>query len=174
MKCKICNSTSNFFSEAVILERYKIKYFQCSNCGFVQTEEPYWLEESYTESITKTDVGLVFRNNLFSQVTGFIISNFFNDQGNFLDYGGGCGLFVRLMRDLGYDFYWYDQYCKNLFARGFETQENSENDYDFITSFELFEHFANPLQEIENILKISSNILFSTRLLPSNNPKPNE
>ncbi|NEP43034.1 MAG: class I SAM-dependent methyltransferase [Okeania sp. SIO2G4] len=78
------------------------------------------------------------------------------------------------MRDLGYDFYWYDQYCNNLFARGFETQEYPENNYDFITSFELFEHFANPLNEIENILNLSSNVLFSTRLLPSNNPQPHE
>ena len=43
-----------------------------------------------------------------------------------------------------------------------------------VTGFELFEHFENPIEEIEKIFKYSKNILVSTYLLPENNPKPQE
>ena len=103
-----------------------------------------------------------------------IIFNIFNHEAKFLDYGGGYGLFVRLMRDLGFDFYWFDRFCTNLFAKGFDFDETKDNPYELVTAFEVFEHFINPLNEIENILKFSKNILLSTELLPENNPKPNE
>jgi hypothetical protein len=38
---------------------------------------------------------------------------------------------------------------------------------DLITSFEIFEHFVDPLQEIEMMLSMSKNILFTTELLPT-------
>ena len=41
----------------------------------------------------------------------------------FLDYGGGYGILVRLMRDVGYDFYWFDKYSQNIFAKGFECKD---------------------------------------------------
>jgi len=37
-----------------------------------------------------------------------------NPDGIFLDYAAGYGLFVRLMRDAGYNFRWSDLYCQNL------------------------------------------------------------
>ncbi|OKH30413.1 glycosyl transferase group 1 [[Phormidium ambiguum] IAM M-71] len=173
MKCKICRSETTHFAKATILEKYDIDYFKCENCGFVQTEEPYWLSEAYTNAIASSDVGLVFRNLQFSQITSNIIFSIFDDSSKFLDYGGGYGLFVRLMRDAGFDFYWYDKFCENIFAKGFATVAE-EGEYELVTAFEVFEHFSNPLTEIQSILKFSRNIFFSTELLPENNPKPGE
>ena len=45
---------------------------------------------------------------------------FFKSNGSIVDYGGGYGLLVRLMRNSGFDFYRYDPYCANFFAKGFE------------------------------------------------------
>ncbi|BAZ32862.1 type 11 methyltransferase [Cylindrospermum sp. NIES-4074] len=174
IKCKACKTDSYAFAKAVLLGKYKVDYFQCSNCGFVQTEEPYWLEEAYSNAIAKTDVDLVFRNNTFSRRSAHILFHLFNHQAKFLDYGGGYGLFVRMMRDLGFDFYWMDKFCTNLFAQGFEWDKADSDTYELVTAFKVFEHFVNPLEEIENILKFSKNILFSTELLPENNPQPNE
>ncbi|MFM6453388.1 MAG: methyltransferase domain-containing protein, partial [Planktothrix sp.] len=115
MKCKVCDSQSNYFATAQILNKYDINYFQCLNCGFVQTEEPYWLEEAYSNAIAMSDVGLVFRNLMFSDLTSTLIFNFFDHNSKFLDYGAGYGLFVRLMRDKGFNFYGFDKFCKNLF-----------------------------------------------------------
>jgi glycosyltransferase involved in cell wall biosynthesis len=174
LKCKVCESDSHTFAQSILLGKYEVDYFQCCNCGFIQTEEPYWLEEAYSDVIARTDVGLVFRNNNLSRQAAHIIFHLFNHDAKFLDYGAGYGLFVRMMRDLGFNFYWSDKYCTNLFAKSFELDEAASDCYELVTVFEVFEHFVNPIEEIENILKFSQNVLFSTELLPENNPKPNE
>lgn len=43
-----------------------------------------------------------------------------------------------------------------------------------MTTFESFEHFVNPIEEIENLLSISKTIIFSTDLLPNPTPKPKD
>jgi len=174
MICKICQSESPKFASARILEKYDVDYFQCANCGFVQTEDPFWLEEAYSEPIANSDVGLVYRNTYLSNVTENLIYNLFNHNAKFVDYGAGYGLFVRTMRDKGFNFYWHDKYCENIFAKGFLAEKPENKVYEVVTAFEVFEHLVNPLTEIESILDFSRNILFSTELLPDTNPKPNE
>ncbi|WP_199249499.1 methyltransferase domain-containing protein [[Phormidium] sp. ETS-05] len=174
MKCKICQSGSEIFAKAKVLNKYDVDYFQCTVCGFVQTEPPYWLEKAYASAIAKSDVGLVQRNLAFSEISSNLIGHLFNSDGNFLDYGGGYGLFVRRMRDLGFNFLWYDKYCENLFAVGFEAENLKSSKYELVTAFEVFEHLIDPLEEIEKLLELSGNILFSTEVLPSSNPKPGE
>lgn len=87
----------------------------------------------------------------------------------FLDYAGGYGIFVRLMRDMGHNFFRQDNYCANIFARRFDVQElaASERTFDLVTAFEVFEHFASPKEELRNILKFGNLILFSTELVPT-------
>ena len=174
VKCKVCESDSHHFSTAKLLGKYDVDYFQCSNCGFVQTEHPYWLDEAYSEAIAISDVGLVYRNNMMANITGKLLFNYFDHKAKFLDYGGGYGLFTRLMRDQGFNFYWFDKFCQNIFARGFELQETDKQNLEIITAFELFEHLTNPLQELKEILDLCPNILFSTELLPEDNPTPDK
>ncbi|EDZ94635.1 glycosyl transferase family 2 [Limnospira maxima CS-328] len=173
-RCKVCGSTSEFFDSAQILNKYDVDYFQCVNCGFIQTEDPYWLTEAYSEPIAGSDVGLVARNMEFSQIAENLILKLFNRRGKFLDYGCGYGLFVRLMRESGFDFYGRDRYCKNLFYQGFEGGKNIGEKYDLVTAFEVVEHLADPLNEIEEILGFSRHLFFSTKLLPNHNPKPRD
>ncbi|MCY7406540.1 MAG: glycosyltransferase [Alkalinema sp. CAN_BIN05] len=130
------------------------------------------MEQAYQNPITESDVGLVYRNLNLSHASKAIINQYFNWQGQFLDYGGGYGLFVRLMRDAGFDFYWHDKFCENIFARGIEGDFNQP--YELVTSFELVEHLVDPIAEIREILKLSDSFLFSTELLPSHSPKPGE
>lgn len=174
MKCKICDSEASNFSKAIILNKYEIDFFQCSNCGFIQTEAPFWLEEAYSTAIAPSDVGLVYRNIQLSKISSHIIFNFFNHEAKFIDYGAGYGLFVRMMRDAGFDFYWQDKFCQNIFAQGFEAENQKHQSYELVTAFEVFEHLVNPLLEIKQILAYSRNILFSTELIPKSNPKPDE
>ncbi|MBD2009630.1 methyltransferase domain-containing protein [Microcoleus sp. FACHB-45] len=174
MKCKICEAESFYFARAKVLNKYDVSYFQCTNCRFVQTEDPYWLEEAYASPIAHSDAGLVFRNYMLSRVASNIIAKLFNPEANFLDCGGGYGLFVRLMRDINYKFFWQDKYCENIFAQGFEANLQEGETYEVATSFEVFEHLVNPIVEISEILKYSKNILFSTELLPDSDPKPEE
>jgi len=175
MKCKICSSDTSAFGSATLLNKYDVHYYRCDHCGFVQTEAPYWLEEAYQTAVARSDVGLVRRNVTFAVVSRAIISFLFDLKAAFVDYGGGYGLFVRLMRDAGFDFYWIDKYCPNLFAKGFEAHPGSgEGRYELLTAFEVFEHMVHPLEEIEQMLRLSKNILFSTELIPREEPKPGE
>ena len=153
MNCKICGANSLSFFTTKVLNKYEVEYFQCSDCGFIQTEKPYWLEEAYSDAIASSDVGLVFRNLGFSKICNNLLFEMFDHNAKFLDYGGGYGLFVRIMRDLGFDFYWHDVFCKNLFAQDFAFNEKNNEQYEVVTAFEVFEHLVDPVDEIKKILK---------------------
>lgn len=172
MKCKICDKESSPIFSAKILKKYEILYFYCENCGFLQTEEPYWIKEAYVKSINNSDTGYLQRNLKLSQKLTILLSLFFDKNGIFCDYAGGYGIFVRLMRDVGFDFYWDDKFTQNIFAIGFEYQKNTK--CEAITTFESFEHFVRPIDEIENMLKLSKNIIFSTEILPDPIPAPKD
>lgn len=175
MNCRICLSENvDPFSRATILRKYEVQYLRCRSCGFICTEEPYWLEESYSDAIAAGDVGLVRRNMRQSALVRSVITTLFDSGGKFLDYGGGYGLFVRLMRDAGYDFYRYDKHCVNLFARNFEAADIGADSFSLVTAFEVLEHLANPLEEVEKMLAYSRNLLFATELMPDSLPRPDE
>lgn len=170
MICKICNSKAHQVFTAKILKKYDVKYFKCSNCGYLFAEEPYWLEEAYSRSINLSDTGLLDRNIYFSKVLSVLIYFCFNKNGSFLDYAGGYGVFTRLMRDIGFDFYWHDPYTQNLFANGFEVDSKSIRRFEILTAFEVFEHLVNPKEELEKMLGFSNTIIFSTELMPQEVP----
>ncbi len=172
MKCNICSTTNNSCFKSIILQKYNIDYFNCKKCGFTQTEAPYWLDEAYSESINKSDTGYMVRNITYANRLTILLYFLFGKHGNFLDYAGGYGVFVRIMRDLGFNFFWDDKYTKNLFSPGFEWNKTSK--IDAITLFEAFEHFTDPIKEIEDLLKISNTLIFSTELMPPTLQKPEE
>lgn len=169
MQCKICQSSTKSLFTTSVLQKYKVEYYQCNSCNFIQTERPYWLDEAYGNAITKLDIGLIYRNQLFSTVLEKLILANFNSDSKFLDYGGGYGMFVRMMRDLGFNFFRQDIYCENLFAEYFDITdiEIDHKAFEITTAFEVFEHLENPLSEIEKMLFYSDTIIFSTELQPS-------
>lgn len=156
-----------------MLNKYTVSYYKCDNCGFIQTEGPYWLDEAYSSAIGAEDTGIMHRNLYLAKVSSALIGTFFDKRRTFVDYAGGYGIFTRLMRDRGFNYLWHDPYASNLIARGFEYTEPVA-DLELISAFEAFEHFENPVEEIERMLKISRNILFSTRLVPEPIPQPQE
>jgi 2-polyprenyl-3-methyl-5-hydroxy-6-metoxy-1,4-benzoquinol methylase len=168
MTCKICKSPVKPLFEKRVLNKYDVTYFQCAKCDFIQTSEPVWLEEAYKSAITALDIGLIQRNIHLYPIVGSIIHNWFDRKAKFLDYGGGYGLLVRLMRDQGYDFYRQDIFCENLFAKHFDVSDLPENSkFELVCAFELFEHLNNPIEEIKKMLSYGGSILFSTELQPA-------
>ncbi|MFA6275470.1 MAG: class I SAM-dependent methyltransferase [Pedobacter sp.] len=167
MQSKVTGGATIVLFKVKILNKYEITYFKCVETGFIQTEEPYWLEEAYSSAITKLDIGLVYRNENLRGKLLKILSKHFDKNGKYLDYAGGYGLFTRLMRDQGYDFYHTDIYCKNIFAEYFDLSNLPSNTkFELLTAFEVFEHLPNPLTEIEAMMKHSDSIFFSTELVP--------
>ncbi len=171
MKCKICGSTSRPLFSAQVLMKYQTQYFECPQCDFVQSEEPYWLSESYSNAITAEDTGIMMRNITNTNIVLATLLLLGKTTGRVVDYAAGYGILVRLLRDEGVETFWYDRYCENLFARGFEF---SSEVVELATAFEAFEHFVDPMQEFESLFQISPNILFSTLLMPQPAPPINQ
>lgn len=172
MNCKVCGAESRYLSRATILKKYEIAYFFCPDCGFVQTEEPFWLAEAYEKPIAASDTGLVARNAQMAMIVRNILSRLDPaEQFRILDYGAGHGMLVRLMRDLGREFYWWDAYCENVFAKGYEHREENAP-YDLLTAIEVVEHLADPLPEFQRLFALAPTVLFSTELIPACRPAP--
>jgi hypothetical protein len=173
LNCRICSALSKEVFKAKILGKYNVAYYFCNKCEFLQTERPYWLEEAYQISINASDTGSLLRSLVHAELVSVIIYFLFDKQSKCLDFAGGYGVFTRRMRDIGFDFYWQDRYTQNLFARGFEYTDNI-GDIEVLTSFESFEHFENPIREVETMLSFSKSIIFTTELLPYPVPQPDE
>lgn len=171
--CRICGLTSQEIFKTRILRKYAVAYYYCDTCGFLQTEEPYWIDEAYETSITASDTGGLLRSLVHAEICSVLLYFLFDKNARYLDFAGGYGIFARRMRDIGFDFYWQDRYSANLLARGFEYAEELGS-VEAVTSFESFEHFRDPLEEIEMMLSFSRNIIFTTDLLPSPVPIPDE
>lgn len=165
MKCKICGSTTKQLFNKLVFNKYDITYFQCTKCDFIQTENPYWLKEAYASAITSIDIGLLYRNLFNLPITSAVINKYSNPLGKFIDYGGGYGIFTRLMRDKGFEYFRQDLYCENLFAKHFDINDlSTKGKFEMLTAFEVFEHLADPQEELEKMLQYSDNIFFSTEL----------
>src|SRR5215217_3914908 len=169
MNCNICQNTSKELFKTTVLQKYSVQYYQCQSCRFIQTEEPYWLNEAYQSAITKLDVGLVYRNIHLADLAEKLLIKFFDFQGSFLDFAGGYGLFTRIMRDKGFNFYHTDPFCRNVFAEYFDLScLSGDHVFEMVTAFEVLEHLSNPVDEIRDMARYSDNLLFTTDLQPQN------
>jgi hypothetical protein len=168
MISKITGGATKKIFEATALLKHKVSFYECVQTGFVQTEEPYWLEEAYSSAITKLDIGLIYRNLQISDKFSRVIPLHFNAKKKFLDFAGGYGMFTRLMRDKGFDFYHSDIYCENIFAKNFDASSlAADTRFELLTAMEVFEHLVNPVNEIAPLFNHSDNILFTTELIPA-------
>lgn len=172
MNCRVCgDELTTSFADAYLLRR-NVNYFDCASCGYVQTEEPAWLEEAYAFAINISDTGIMSRNLSNVSLVLATLAVLSNRKSVVVDYAGGHGFLVRLLRDAGIDALWADPYSENLVARGFEYHGGRQP--SLVTAFEAFEHFVSPVEEMERLLAIAPNILLTTNLIATPAPKPND
>lgn len=168
-KCRLCGHQSKYLYTGKLIG-HPIKYYDCDNCGYVQTEEPFWLNEAYEQSINDSDTGILRRNLINNRIIISLLFFFFNTKNIVLDYAGGYGILVRLLRDSGINAFWSDKFSENLVSRGFELKKDMK--VDLVTAFEAFEHFEKPSEEFKRIFDLSDNLFISTCIIDDNPPEP--
>lgn len=162
MKCRLCQNETQYIRTMLFRNKYTSSLELCPVCKLLQVENPFWLGEAYSSPINLTDTGILQRNNNFCKRVSPILYHCFNKNAKFLDYAGGYGIFTRLMRDVGFDYYWQDKYAENIFSKGFEHVNGAR--YEVVTLFEYMEHVKNPLDDLRQIFEMTENIIFSTNL----------
>jgi hypothetical protein len=119
-KCRVCGAVTEYLWNGQLLDLKSVRYFECSHCGYVQTEYPYWHERAYSEAINDSDNGIMARNLANRKIVLATLFTLGRLDERVIDCAGGYGILVRLLRDLGIDAFWSDLYSQNLVARGFE------------------------------------------------------
>jgi len=166
--CRCCGFKEANHSISGTILGNAISYYQCNYCGYVQTENPYWLDRAYSSPINASDTGVMMRNLKNTQVVLVSLWLLGDIKGGVLDFAGGYGVLVRLLRDYGVDAFWMDRFSINLLARGFEYQNEK---IKLVSAFEVFEHLVSPEKELADMLKIAPNVILSTEIIPSPIPK---
>jgi hypothetical protein len=151
IQCRLCEATADFAFTCRVMDRYNVGYFRCTDCGSLQSEAPYWLDEAYAGGhLADVDAGPVVRS-LESQAIVYTLARFLRmpRTASVLDIGGGNGLLCRLLRDAGFDARVSDSYAANDLARGFDDDGTTP---DIITAVEVAEHLADPRSDMKGIL----------------------
>lgn len=169
----LSGARSDYLFSSRVLGRYNADYFMDPQARFIFVKQPHWLEEAYsTDAISAIDTGVLARNLGNIEIVTRLLDFYFPDQKG-VDLGGGSGIFVRGMRDEGFNFFWSDKYARNLLARGFEA---TPGDYPFAVAFEVLEHTLNPLEfltEKKNEFNFESLCFSATCFDPDNIPSKN-
>lgn len=159
--CRICAAPARYVFTQPVLGR-EVNYFECARCGYLQTQSPDWLDEAYSRAINDVDTGIMYRNRINIGRVVMTLLACGRLRGRVIDYAGGYGILVRMLRDAGVDARWRDKYCENVLARGFEADFGSG---DVLTAFEVFEHLIDPVAELRTMLGEAPIVLLSTELI---------
>jgi len=143
MKCKICNSDCYLIYD----QQFEIDYHRCKSCGFIYEDPKFHvsfneeLNEYKTHNNSIEDEGYV---NMFKRFMEAFEP--FVDNKSLLEYGSGPEpVFSEVLRQSGYKVSSYDPFF-------LPDETYLEKTYDVITSTEVFEHFVEPLAEIEKLV----------------------
>jgi hypothetical protein len=165
--CRLCGAESAPLFQNLILGKYTIDYFHCPACDLIQTQQPYWLEEAYDSAMCVSDTGAIARNIRTARLTSSLARILgLTPASRCLDFGGGHGVFVRMMRDRGFSFKWSDAHAKNLFAVGFEGK--ATDTHDLLTSFEVLEHLVDVSGELDRLFSSRPAVVLLSTMLHRN------
>lgn len=142
-RCKICGD----FGQRIEKMEEPI-YYHCFKCDFIFMDEEFWMtpeeekEFYYTHENTSDNEGYV---NMFKKFLDKAVVPFQDEIESALDFGAGPGpVLAMLLEEIGIQTDIYDPY----FAPKKVYQGKR---YDLITSTEVFEHFSDPMVEIEQL-----------------------
>jgi 2-polyprenyl-6-hydroxyphenyl methylase/3-demethylubiquinone-9 3-methyltransferase len=180
-ECKICGGVSPLlgvvdFHKSCIEAQGKILnvsgkpiyYRRCNACGFVFTDAfDDWSAAAFTKYIYNQDYLIVDPNYTGTRpaANAQAVAKTFEaarDAISILDYGGGTGLFAKVLTESGFRATTYDP---------FSAPARPQGAFDLITCFEVMEHAPFPhttAADMVSLLAPDGVILFSTLTQPAN------
>lgn len=158
LTCRLCGGAASLEYDGLLLDRYRVGYYRCRQCGSLQTEQPHWLNEAYAGSECSIDPGSA-RRVLDSYVLVHLVARLFGCR-SLLDFGGNTGLLCRLLRDQGHQAYTYDRYVSPNYAPQFVGDPTRR--HDLVSAFEVIEHFADPAQELAALFGAGPRLILVT------------
>ena len=163
--CRLCGAPSSFRFTLTVMNTYEVAYYECSGCRSLQTEQPYWLDQAYAAQDRTVDIGRAQRNVLYSVLCAYILEHLgVRNEDPCLDWGAAEGLYGRLMRDRGFNFFCYDKYCRPLYvSEHFTAGEPTAMAPVVVTAIDVFEHFAEPAQELTRLFSLKPRIVLFTQ-----------
>jgi len=156
--CPLCKS------EGVLIWKEKnYKLYRCLNCKVTflypvpETEKIYnrdYFEKWYLKYY---DERKQYFKNLIEKLKSYIPK-----KGKILDIGCGAGIFLDIMKEMGWNVYSQDissfavKYCKN---KGYTVYKNlseisTEGTFNLITMFDVIAHIPDPLHYLEKVYKL--------------------
>jgi len=161
--CRLCGGPANFWNRKRLLNRYEVSYFLCSQCGSLETEEPYWLNVAYDVTGIGDDLGAGQRTIDLALKTSALLDRIkLPASAECIDFGGGIGLFTRLMRDRGFNFLSYDLYAQPFFSDRHHLRSMEGRSPAVVTAFEVLEHFPNPAEDLQQLFANRPALLIAT------------
>lgn len=156
--CRLCAGPCAEAFSLTVLQKHPVRYFRCESCSCLQTQEPTWLDEAYSCSLSRLDTGAAQRN-LRNLAATFFLCRLFGFR-NVVDMGGGDGLLCRLLRDYEINCFVQDKYAAPSYAQWF-----TEPDFaapDVTIAFEVLEHLVNPAEALDEVFKQSPRLVLAT------------
>lgn len=161
--CRLCGSRADLWGERRLLNRHDVLYYLCSDCGSLETENPHWLGEAYDVTGIGDDLGAGQRTIDLVLKTAALLDRINLPKGaECVDFGGGIGLFTRLMRDRGFDFQSYDRYATPFFSDRYSLTSLAGRSPAVVTAFEVLEHFPEPAQDLEQLFETRPALVIAT------------
>jgi methyltransferase family protein len=161
--CRLCAAPMYLQFTLPVMDCHQVGYYKCSGCLSLQTEKPYWLDRAYSGEVETLDVGRVQRNVLNAMLCAQILDALgVLNREPCLDWGAAEGLFVRLMRDRGFNFFSFDKYCRPLYTGPFQTKAPADLAPFIVTAFEVLEHFPEPALDLAEIFALKPRLLLAT------------
>jgi len=162
--CRLCGGTLYKLFKKKLLRKYDVSYYKCQHCNSALTENPYWLDEAYSQQNYNLDTGALQRN--IGNFAGcYTLSKIFSAN-RIVDFGGKDGILCRFLRDHLIDCFVYDKYSRPNYSLDFELRSSTTN-IDMVLAFEVFEHFTNPHADLDEIFSFESKLVVATTALYS-------
>jgi hypothetical protein len=162
--CRLCGGEADKQFYLKVLGRHEVGYWRCRDCGSLQTSEPYWLAEAYSNSLAVSDTGAVRRCLINRAVIWLVLRLLRVHQPRLLDFGGGSGLLCRLLRDIGFDAWTCDPHGSGEYSQLFRIDMGAIGPglFAVISAFEVFEHMPRPDEELAMLYSRSPEVLIAS------------